>query len=369
MKGLLYFALVFSLSAQATPGGAIKIGDKIYTLAEAGLKIEDPQTPYFPDDETIQATVAVTDKIGAIMPTAYRTKLRDGIFGNTHRYQKAAVVDQALFLRMQEEYAKHVAQLPVTGTFTLLAYTEGSVTYLFPDFFAATPETRALILVHESAFFMNPQATLENVLRLEIATVEFLAAPEDWLKHIGIYNAFEALKLFDKLQKDEWFAGTKKVDVNTGFALYLKTLIRHGVDLRLSHFVAPGTSLGLRCGDAHGEYYNPARWIATDAVILNQHRGIEAGFFRRFYQQSVLFDHKRFYPYTDDAYRKHKGGKFDIGCGLINKTAENFRISVREDAKTGRPVIYVMAIDESPAPFSLSEEQVPAGKIEFFRVL
>ncbi len=352
----LLFIYLFSLSGFAAEigregggGGGIKINGRVYTFAEAGLRLQDPEIPYFPDEETIQATLETTEKLDKIFPPGFQKIFSDPIFQNDHIYQKVEVVNQPLFDRLKEEYAKYLDTLPIEGDFVLPAYTEEKTTYLFPDFFAAAPATRALYMIHEAAFFLKPHAKLEDVLRLEIAVVHFLREPGLLQNKLAVYDALRGLHI---LRHDELG--------DVVHTLYLKALLDSGIDLRLSDFVAEGTVVGSNCGRKELEIPFPG--FPTDAITLSHRRHLEPSFFRRFYQLSLLVDAVDDRLSPPDAYGRRYWAAFDLGCGVMNKNPENFRLSVPE----GRFAVYATAIDQSPAPPSDSIVKVVEARVSFY---
>lgn len=281
-------------------GGGIRIGDKVYTLAEAGLKLEDPENPYFPDGETVEATVSAVQSIAEIFEGKDKKRLYNGIFSNDHVYQKVEVVDPALFSRLKDEYASFVDTLPIKGEFVLPAYTENKTTYLFPEFFEASPSTRALYLIHEAAFFIDPEEKLQNVLRLELAAMNYLRDSKNLKNKIAMYDSFAYLGY---------------VDNNLSRGYYLKALVDEGIDLRLSDLLGPDAVLTPRCRVSN----RPNSAYETDSVTLSQWGAREESFFRRFYRHKLRIESK----IIDSM-------DFELGCGLVDKRASNFRLSLEK---------------------------------------
>lgn len=322
-------------------GGGIKIGDKIFTLAQAGLKIAGAQDPYFPDPETIEAVSELITKIDAVQPTFVKGQLKEGIFGNKRSYQKVSVVDPQLFAKMNEEYAKYVERLP--GQFAMLAYTEENMTYLFPDYFAAPAPTRAITLLQQ-ALGRNPKKDLKDIFRLEEAVTTFARNPQNPDYRLKVYEAFERLQFYD-------------ISGLAFQAIYVQWLMDQGVQLKLSDFLNAELKLGQICGitdkirevprtkDGHTAY-------PTDSLVLSARRKVHEGIFKYFYGSSMV----SWGPNTNGFDDR------DLGCGMVNKDPSNYALSVRE--VEGRPWIYATAMDAKVLPVD-PWYVVPEVKIRF----
>lgn len=316
------------LGREGGGGGGLKIDDKIYSLAQAGLKLEDPATPYFPDDVIIQATEEALKKIEAKLPTASRFLLRRAIFNNDHIYQKVSVVDPELFGQLTLAYKKYVDSLKTTGTFILPAYTIGKVTYLLPDFFSASPDTQALYLIHEAAFYLIPNAQLHDVLGLEIAVLNLTRDPQSTEAAIELYDALFALTLITEQAHD---------------ALYLSSVTKPFEQLTLTAFV--GRDFDLKRSERDGDYAcgqaPVVNWYATDGTALKRSsRRYEETFFRRFYRTNIALTS------VNVETRAIQTG-YSIGCGLRNQDPNNLFVMFFED-QAGEITAYLVNAETPP---------------------
>ncbi len=323
---LVLFVLLQMPAFAQNGGGGIRFNGKVYTFAEAGLKIADPETPYFPEPELIAATQSVLKKLNEILPSGARRLWPGAVFGNDHTYQRVQVEVPYLFERFKEEYSSYMRSLqPGEGAFVLAAYTESDRTYLFPDFFLASLDSQAIYLMHEAAYFLEPKAELEQVLRWEIALVDFLKNPRESERRVALFEAMAGMNLF---------GATKERSDHVFLALYVAELQGRGLDIDLSYFLAPDQRLKtFRCGNLRWDLAERAgiNWhlFPTDALVLRDNREVDANFFRLFYRKSLYLRALKVSDY------------YEAGCETKERP-ENYRLEMREN-EAGLPTLFVVA--------------------------
>lgn len=290
-------------------GGGIKINGKVISLAEAGLVIENPEIPYFPDDVTVNAAEDLMTKVSAILPPVSQNLFTVAVFANDHLYQKVKVVNQDLFNKVKTEYQQYLGTLPVQGEFTMAAYTSDKTTYLFPDFFEAEPSSQAIYLLHETAFYLKPDAALQNVLRLEIAAVQFIKDIKNPDRMLDVYIAMWRLGLFG----DDY----QYID-----ALYFKVLAAKGVIPLLSDFVGGAGKVGKA----------PMMETFAPALMEMKKKWGSDLYFSQFYRSAITFPLE---------------GNNQWGWQLLHDEASNFKLEYSE--ARAYPEILVVPIDNTKA--------------------
>jgi len=258
-------------------GGGIMINGVFYTLAQAGLKLQDDPIPGFDlDSETVSTTVSILREIENVLPAPDRPMLRKIVFGSDHIYKKLKLVDPKLFNSVRAQYAKYVASLKAPAVFDLIAYTgKDRVTYLLPGWDEASLEARALfLLTHESSYFVNPNEKLENILRTEIALYEFHRSPSDPDRMMSLYKSMATVGLLSWQRKSQgayWdFTQT----------YYLHTLALKGIQVRVGNILQKSDILAIV------KRVNP-NGLQTDVEQLQAGNKLDPNFFSIFFRTHV----------------------------------------------------------------------------------
>lgn len=281
-------------------GGGIKIGDKVYTMAQAGLQFPKDPEPFYVDFESIDKATEILKSLEKHCPKEYLQNIKciakpadinKRILFNRHEYKKVEVADAQLFERLKAEYQKYVSQLPVRGSFVLPAYTEDKITYLFPDFFKADTQTQAIYLIHEALFynydieglFASEALSLEQVLKIEVAIVGILKNE----------NPSTVRALRDALAPFHDYKGHKEAIIVGNYLEYLKekgiTVSFDQLFQDTDRYLDDRISCPRRAPERSNNFKDNAVAIETSPYSLSKNRSIDADFFKTFFHTALNF--------------------------------------------------------------------------------
>ncbi len=252
-------------------GAGIKIGQTVYSLSEAGLKVRsDIKEPFYPDVDTLDVAESILKEVEAFLPKEQKALLRNVAFGNSHRYQELEVVDAKLFEQIKTQYQNYVDSLPVKGAFTLIAYTaKDRVTYILPDWTNATPETRALfLLTHEAPYSIDPSADLGKILEFENLIYHFHKAPKGYSKIMNIYRVMTELKILSSDNFAEF---------------YIYSLNKRGIEVHLGDLLNEFGILDVVSRNVDVINYE----LTTDPLTLRRSTRLDSEFFTYLYRRPV----------------------------------------------------------------------------------
>jgi hypothetical protein len=274
---LIITALSFGTWAFAGPGDAgggagITVGGKFYTLAQAGLKIDPKAERYFPDQQTLAASMVLLKDIESILPDGYKHSVRNAAFGNQHQFERLLVADPASYNKIKSEYQKYINMTPLKGEFKLIGFTKNKVTYLLPDWDTTPPEARALFLVtHESAYFHKTNQSLEAILRFESAVLNLHQSPADPDRMMAVYDSLWELNF---------------ISLDLVIPFYVYTLGLKGISITLDAFFEFSKGEGCLVEGTGGA---PQADLHTSPLAISAHRSVDPQFFSRFYRTSFKF--------------------------------------------------------------------------------
>lgn len=330
-------------------GGGIKLPDgTILTMAQAGLEFPDQnqdQDPFYVDAASMRTAIGILKQLENYCPVKFKgssckfvlDSLVKELSSNDHLYEKPKVVDQKLFNRLKGEYAKYVQLLKLKGDFVLPAYTENKKTFLFPDFFAASVETRGIYLIHEALFSLYGQKiALHTVLKSEVAIVDVLANQNPTTLR-AFHDAMAMAQASDKLWGSPELADAQivgnyleylqKLDISVPFTALFNPDVRLLSDVIIADCNNRSHIYKNLPSDFKYEQFSSsstirlAGGIEVNPYAISESREIEASLFKVFYGKKLNFvcanvvgnETALNYPITDLEFRGtqifHRNGK------------------------------------------------------------
>lgn len=185
MKMLLVIFLMASLSSQASDkgnggGGICTASGKCVTLAEAGFRFPIEVNQDVGTYDISYTVLEEIEKINALLPKDYRYFSVESVVGQPGDLVYLESVDEERTKKFLEEYRRILrnhASEDLASKVKVLAFTIDRKTYLIKDKYEAlNTRSQALLLMHE--YFLRLGHTLEFVMRVDGAVVDYLKAIE-----------------------------------------------------------------------------------------------------------------------------------------------------------------------------------------------
>ena len=334
-------------------GGAIKIGDRTYTFAQAGLRFptEPTDRPFTiaEEPEACAQALAYLDALERAVPKLYLDPVRRALFEPKHGYVRDEVTSPAALAKIRADYARYVSAIGVPGArFDLMAYTLGATTHLLPQFAAKATEIKALNLLHENWFYLNPSAQLDAVLQLDVAVENYLRAPSDPRTLLPLYDA---LDVWSKPSSPRG-CGPAQTDPCGGFELggfdpsvmAMRAYEAMGFRVFVGAFMKPDAEFDARRTEqsTYESYVSPSEQDEADIFALRAADLTLPGFMRRFYRVKLQF--------ANLSRRRDRGLRYpsSMATGAWNARAGELRI--RYYAPEGhRPTLVLVRDGDEPS--------------------
>jgi hypothetical protein len=281
-------------------GGGLLINGVFKTFGEMGVQLETKTQdgrPYSP------ITPEIRDELNKILdpnflqiPHLLAVQLKETVFvshaGSSNPvYRQVVVLDPVKFASIASDYKMTIKDKSLfeNGEFKLFAVSKNGETDIYPDFENLNTKQKALILIHEALFRRFPNATLAQVLSVDIALNKLLE------KKPGLGDPTELHLALNKIGM------IRDTQVLVSFLRYLKTTTRGANDYFFNF-----SNIG-------GEYFLGIRTVGYEPPLYSQHllfddekvknfSHLHPNFKEIFFGKALYFHYKSFRVHTNVDY-------------------------------------------------------------------